>query len=104
MSDHFQVVTDDLRTHAATIDSVRERFGAVLSAIDTVAQDDQAYGIICQFLPPILQNRQDEQKELTTLAQENLELLAQALNDTADEYDAVDEAVASDYRAIHDRI
>lgn len=102
MSDHFEVVTDDLRTHAASIDAVRDRFGAVLSAIDTIAQDNEAYGIICQFLPPVLAGRQEEQKELTTMAQENLELLAEAVRATADEYDAVDEAVASDYRSIQE--
>jgi hypothetical protein len=104
MSDQFEVVPDDLRTHAASIDAVRERFGAVLSAIDTIAQDSEAYGIICQFLPPILANRQEEQKELTTMAQENLELLAEALRGTADDYEAVDEAVASAYRSIQDHL
>ncbi|GAA1688463.1 hypothetical protein GCM10009830_40090 [Glycomyces endophyticus] len=100
MSDRFEVVTDDLRGHAANIDAVRARFDAVLSAIDTIAQDGEAYGIICQFLPPILSGRQDEQKELTTLAQENLELLAEAVRSTADDYDAADQAVAADYQSI----
>ncbi len=104
MSDQLNVVPEDIRGHAANIDAVRERFGAVLSAIDTIAQDDQAYGIICQFLPPILAGRQDEQKELTTMAQENLELLADALRTTADDYEAVDEAVASEYRSIQEQI
>ncbi|WP_026924961.1 type VII secretion target [Glycomyces arizonensis] len=104
MSDRFSVVPDDLRGHAANIDAVRERFSAVLSAIDTVSQDNEAYGIICQFLPPILANRQDEQKELATLAQENLELLAEAVRSTADDYDAVDEAVAGEYNSIQGEI
>jgi hypothetical protein len=104
VSDRFEVVTDDLRTHAANIDAVRQRFDAVLSAIDTVAQDNEAYGIICQFLPPILSNRQDEQKELTTMAQENLQLLAEAVRGTADDYDAVDEAVAGEYTSIQAEI
>ncbi|SDK87807.1 Excreted virulence factor EspC, type VII ESX diderm [Glycomyces sambucus] len=104
MSDQFEVVTDDLRSHASNIDSVRERFDAVLSAIDTIAQDDEAYGIICQFLPPILANRQEEQKELTTMAQENLQLLADAVRTTADDYDSLDEAVASSYRSIEEGI
>ncbi|GAA2319231.1 type VII secretion target [Glycomyces scopariae] len=104
MSDQFEVVTDDLRTHAANIDAVRERFGAVLSAMETISQDNEAYGIICQFLPPVLEGRQDEQKELTTMAQENLEMLAEALRSTADDYDAVDEGVASSYHSIEDQI
>ncbi|WP_157974824.1 type VII secretion target [Glycomyces dulcitolivorans] len=102
MSDQFGVLTDELRTHAASIDAIRDRFAAVLSAIDSIAQDDQAYGVLCQFLPPTLEDRQNEQKELTAIAQENFELLAEAVRGTADDYDAVDEAVADSYRAIQD--
>jgi len=104
MTTDVDVDPDDLVTHAANIDALRERFGAVLSAMDSVVQDDEAYGIICQFLPPILAGRQDEQKELTTMAQENLELLAQALRDTADSYTAADEAAAEEQRQIENEL
>ncbi|MFB9662846.1 type VII secretion target [Glycomyces mayteni] len=104
MSDRFDVVPDDLRAHAANIDAVRARFADVLSAIDTIAQDNEAYGIICQFLPPILAGRQDEQKELTSMAEENLDLLAQAVRATADDYESVDEATAEDYRTIQNEL
>lgn len=104
MSDQFDVVTDDLVAHAANIDSLRERFGAILNAIDSVSQDDEAYGIICQFLPPVLAGRQEEQKELTTMAQENLELLAQALRTTAESYDAADEAATQEHQSIQDEL
>jgi hypothetical protein len=100
MSDRIDVVTEDLVTHASHIDALRERFGAVLSAMDSVEQDDEAYGIICQFLPPILAGRQDEQKELVEMAQENLELLAQALRDTAEAYSAADEATAQEHEQL----
>jgi len=104
VSDRFDVVPDDLRAHAANIDAVRARFADVLSAIDTISQDNEAYGIICQFLPPILAGRQDEQKELTTMAEENLDLLAQAVRATADDYESVDEATAEDYRTIQNEL
>jgi streptomycin 6-kinase len=96
MAADVDVVSEDLVTHASHIDSIRERFANVLSAIDSVSQDNEAYGIVCQFLPPILAGRQEEQKELTTMAQENLELLAQALRDTAEAYDAADAAAAEE--------
>jgi hypothetical protein len=104
MAGHIDVVTDDLRTHATNIDAIRERFGAVLGAIDSVSQDNEAYGIICQFLPPVLAGRQSDQKELTGMAQENLELLAEALRTTADDYEAADEATAQEQRSIHDQL
>jgi hypothetical protein len=104
MAEHFDVVTDDLRAHAANIDAVRERFAAVLSAIESVSQDDEAYGIICQFLPPVLADRQAEQKELTSMAQENLEMLAEAVRGTADDYEAADEATAREQHSIQDQL
>lgn len=100
MGDHIDVEPEALITHAAHIDSLRERFGAILSAMDSVEQDNEAYGIICQFLPPILAGRQADQKELVEMAQENLELLAQALRDTAEAYDAADEATAQEHEQL----
>ncbi|MEV3938324.1 type VII secretion target [Glycomyces sp. NPDC049804] len=96
MAADIDVVSAELVSHASHIDAIRERFGSVLSAIDSVSQNDEAYGIICQFLPPVLASREADQKELTTMAQENLELLAQALRDTAAAYDAADEAAAEE--------
>jgi hypothetical protein len=96
MAVDVDVVTDDLVAHAANIDTLRERFNAIESAMDSVEQDNEAYGVICQFLPPILAARQADQKDLTAMAKENLELLAQALRDTADAYTAADEAAAEE--------
>ncbi|GAA2168208.1 MULTISPECIES: type VII secretion target [Glycomyces] len=104
MSDHIDVVTEDLVTHASHIDGLRERFAAIQSAIDSVEQDNEAYGIICQFLPPILAGRQADQKQLATKAEGNLERLAQALRDTADSYTAADEAAAQEYEQLQGEI
>lgn len=104
MGDHIDVVTEDLVTHASHIDALRERFGNILSAIDSVEQDNEAYGIICQFLPPILAGRQAEQKELTTMAEENLELLAEALRETAEAYDEADEVTAQEHDQLQSQL
>lgn len=104
MAGHIDVEPDALITHAGNIDALRERFGAILSAIDSVSQDNEAYGIICQFLPPVLAGRQEDQKELTTMAQENLEMLAQALRDTAASYTEADEAAAEEQNKLLDEM
>ncbi|WP_026930077.1 type VII secretion target [Glycomyces tenuis] len=96
MGDHIDVEPEALIAHAGHLDEIRDRFGAILSAIDSIEQDNEAYGIICQFLPPVLAARQGDQKEFTAMAQENLELLAQALRDTADAYTAADEEAAEE--------
>ncbi|MCH7231058.1 type VII secretion target [Glycomyces sp. L485] len=104
MADGIDVVTEDLVTHASHIDILRERFGAILPAMDSVEQDNEAYGIICQFLPPVLAGRQADQRELVEMAQENLELLAQALRDTAEDYDAADKAAAQEHDQLQNEL
>jgi uncharacterized protein YukE len=100
MSDHIDVEPEAIMTHAAHIDELRDRFAAIQSAMDSVQQDNEAYGIICQFLPPILAERQEDQKRLSTKAQSNLEKLAQALRETADSYTAADEETAQEYEQL----
>lgn len=104
MSDHIDVVPEDLAAHASHIDALRERLGAIQSAMDSVRQDDEAYGIICQFLPPVLADRQADQKRLSVKAQTNLDRLAQALRTTAESYTAADESSAAEYRRIEAEI
>lgn len=104
MAADVDVVSEDLVTHASNIDSVGQRFANVLSAIDSVSQDNEAYGIICQFLPPVLAGRQERHKQLTAMAQENLERIAQALRDTADAYESADEATATEHGQLLDEL
>ncbi|GAA1665485.1 hypothetical protein GCM10009830_08820 [Glycomyces endophyticus] len=100
MSEHFEVVPEDLHTHAAHIDGFLDRFAAIQSAIDSVTQDDEAYGIICQFLPPVLASRQEDQKRLSVKAEGNFGKLADALRRTAEQYTASDEGAAERLRRI----
>ncbi|MFC4337061.1 WXG100 family type VII secretion target [Salininema proteolyticum] len=100
MADGIQVEPDDLRNHAARIDQLRDRFQAIKDAMNQVQQDDEAFGILCQFLPPILQWHHDDQTDLTDLAEENLDLLAQALNHVATQYEDTDTAVGNSFDAI----
>ena len=104
MADQLDVTPEDLVTHAANIDAIRERFGPVLDAMSSITQSNDAYGIICQFLPPVLAGRQDDQREITEMAQENLELLAQAVRDTAASYEDTDTALSEEIDRIEDQL
>ena len=104
MGEGFDVEPETLIAHAGHLDEIRDRFDSILSAIDSIEQDNEAYGIICQFLPPVLAARQEDQREFTTMAQENLELLAQALLDTADAYKVVDEEAADEQAKLLDEL
>jgi hypothetical protein len=50
----FTVVSDELRAHASHLDGLVDRLNTAVSAANTVSMDNSCYGILCQFLPPII--------------------------------------------------
>lgn len=50
----FSVVPADLSAHAASLDSVAGRVTTAAQAASGIVTDTSAYGILCQFMPPIL--------------------------------------------------
>ncbi|MGA5303740.1 type VII secretion target [Nucisporomicrobium flavum] len=90
MPDAFQVDSSQLFRHAANVRAVRDQLAAVTSASAAISQDDSAYGLLCGWISAILERRHDSQDELYTYAGENLQLLADALEATGRDYEAVD--------------
>ncbi|GAA3353577.1 MULTISPECIES: type VII secretion target [Saccharopolyspora] len=87
MADGFGVEADQLRAHAQKVEALQARFGAVKSASANIAQDDQAYGVLCSWIPGVLEGRHTKQDELLAFVEENLAQAAQALRATAEDYD-----------------
>jgi hypothetical protein len=102
MSDGFTTNPQEIRTHAANVDSLRERFGNVKAASSHIAQDDQAYGLLCGWISGVLEARHQKQDELLGKAEENLSLVAKSLRDTADDYEAREQGVAGVMDSIGD--
>lgn len=90
MSDAFQVDSSQLFRHAANVRAVRDQLAAIKGASSAISQDDSAYGLMCGWISAILERRHGGQDELYTYAEENLQLLAEALDSTGRDYDAVD--------------
>ncbi len=90
MADQFHVDIQQLRTHAQNVQAVRQRFDAVQSASSHIAQDDQAYGLLCGWISGVLEGRHRKQDELLAFVAENLDMVSRELELTADAYDTVD--------------
>ncbi|MCW3844571.1 type VII secretion target [Micromonospora yasonensis] len=90
MTDGFAVDAEQIRAHARNVDALRGRFDAVKTASAHIAQDDSAYGLLCSWMPAILEGRHKRQDELIAYVEENLSLVVQGLHRTADAYDNVD--------------
>ncbi|MEU6860761.1 type VII secretion target [Glycomyces sp. NPDC046736] len=88
---------EQLRTHAQNIDSIADAFADVIGAGDQIIEDDEAYGLLCQWIPPILAERQQDQQEITKLLQTNLGKIAGALRESATAYENTDEEAAASF-------
>lgn len=99
MPDDFQVDPSQLFRHAANVRAVRDQLAAVKGASSAISQDDSAYGELCGWMSAILERRHGGQDRLYSYVEENLELLAEALDATGRDYDAADGSAQRTIRA-----
>lgn len=99
MSEAFQVDTSQLFRHAGNVRAARDQLTAIKGASSAISQDDSAYGVLCGWISAILERRHGSQGQLYTYVEENLQLLAEALDSTGRDYDAVDGNAQSMIRA-----
>jgi hypothetical protein len=90
MSGGFHVDPEQIRAHAENVATVRDKFSAVKSASAHISQNNDAYGLLCSWMPPILEGRHTRQDELIAYIEENLAIMAQNLIKTAEAYEAID--------------
>jgi hypothetical protein len=98
MVDGFLADAAQIRRHAAQVDAVRARFGAVRSASAHIGQGDGAYGLLCSWIPAILENRHVRHDSLMAYVEENLLRAADALTQSAEAYDRTDDSAARTIR------
>ncbi|EWC61923.1 hypothetical protein UO65_2747 [Actinokineospora spheciospongiae] len=85
--DGYDVLSGELRAHAAKMDALAERLGEAVHAARTVSMDDDAYGQFCQFLPAVMRGIEDEAGDALTAGTKGMADTATKVKYTADEYD-----------------
>ena len=90
MSDAFQVDSSQLYRHAANVLAVREQLTAIKDASNAISADHSAYGMLCGWISGVLEARHAGQDALYVYVEENLRLMADAVDATGREYDATD--------------
>jgi hypothetical protein len=95
MADGYTTDVEQIRAHAKNLETLRQRFDAVKAASSHIAQDDQAYGLLCGWIAGLLEGRHNRQDELIAYVEENLSLAAKSLRDTADDYESRDRTKAN---------
>ncbi|KAA9165622.1 ESX-1 secretion-associated protein [Amycolatopsis acidicola] len=96
----FEVVPDELRTHASHLDGLVDRLNTAVDAAKTVTMDNEAYGLICSFLPPIINATcQQDATDALNAAVEGMTTTADNVRTAASGYDEQDKAAASPFEA-----
>ena len=94
----FAVDSAQVRAHAAALDGLRDRFGAITAAGAAISQDSAAYGLLCGWMSAILEQRHRAHDELYAYLEENLQLASDSLRAAAEQYDEVDATAADRLR------
>ncbi|MGC7101591.1 type VII secretion target [Amycolatopsis lurida] len=88
----YEVEPEDLIAHASHLDGVTDRLNTALDAAKTVSMDDSAYGLLCSFLPPIVNPMEEKGMEAIGAAVEGVETTAGNVRKAAESYRESDKA------------
>lgn len=95
MPDSFQVETDQVRSHARQVSGVRDQADTALQAAHQVSPQgfDLAYGLICQFFPPLVRPVEQRGVDAISAAVDRLYSTVKNLDDVASEYERVEDEI-----------
>lgn len=95
----FEVVPDELRTHASHLDGLTDRLNTAVDAANTVVMDSEAYGLLCAFLPPIINaTTQNDATDALKAAVDGMKTTADNVRTAAQNYDDTDQANADPFQ------
>ena len=92
----FEVEPDDLVAHASHVESLVDRLNTAVSASDS-AMSDHAYGLLCAFLPPIINPTGERAAEAIKAAGEGVQATADNVRTAAKSYVEGDTANAEPF-------
>ncbi len=89
----YKVAPEELTAHASHLDGVKDRVNtAVSAASETANMSDDAFGLMCSFLPPEINPMEQRGVDALHAASEGIAATADNVRKTADEYRDSDEA------------
>lgn len=92
----FGTDPDEVRAHAKKVADVSDRLGNAVSAAGQTTLNNQAFGLIGQFLVPMVMSVEGGTTAAINSAQNNAENLFNQLKTTADDYEHADQQSAED--------
>jgi excreted virulence factor EspC (type VII ESX diderm) len=93
----FDVVPEDLTAHASHLDGLTDRLSQALDAANTVSMNDEAYGILCSFLPLIINPLEEKAIQALKDAVDGVTTTADNVRITANQYRDTDDTNAAPF-------
>ncbi len=90
MADGYQVVVDALVGHATSLGRVQDQLNTALDAAQQVSMPRDAYGVICQFFPPMIDPIEASGVNALSTSVQTMQDTITAVNATARDYDTVE--------------
>jgi Excreted virulence factor EspC, type VII ESX diderm len=93
----YQVVTEALVTHSANLGRVHDQLATALDAAQQVSMPRDAYGVICQFFPPMIDPIEQSGVDALSSCVESVSDTIGSVDQTARDYDAVETTNVSSF-------
>ncbi|WP_216209338.1 type VII secretion target [Amycolatopsis aidingensis] len=95
MGKGYEVLSDELDTHAGKVDGFAERMDTAVSAAQQVTMDNSAYGVICQPFALLLDPFEQMGVQALRKAAESISEMAGKVRDASATYTAHEEETAA---------
>jgi hypothetical protein len=90
----FEVLPEELAAHAGHVGGLSDRLNTALDAANAVSMGDGAYGVLCSFLPPIINPVTTSGTDAIGAAVEGMGVTSDEIRGAVSSYEASDEANA----------
>ena len=97
MSDGYDVIVDALVGHAVQLGKLHDQLALAVQAAQTVSMPRDAYGVICQFFPPMIDPLEQRGVDALDAAAESMTNTSVAIGNTARVYDAAEASNARSF-------
>jgi Excreted virulence factor EspC, type VII ESX diderm len=92
--DSYELTEGELTAHSGHLEELGDRLATALDAARIASMGDEAYGLLCGFVPPIVNPMETKAVDAIQAAMDGMRATADNVRTTARQYTERDEATA----------
>jgi excreted virulence factor EspC (type VII ESX diderm) len=97
VGDGFELAAGELTAHGGHVDGLSDRLDTTLDAARVTSMGDEAYGLLCAFVPAVVNPMEARAVDALRAAVDGLRATAEHVRTTARQYTERDEANAQPF-------